>query len=342
VDLDSGVGDEVAKAADSFFASRSRIRTNEPAVAAAEAVATVRLAGALGLLAADVGEQFGGGGGEPAYAGLIAEAAGRHLVHPLVLHQLGCVAYLSATTGSESLCKEFALGTKTGMLVWHKARATTASVPGAVVAADYALFHTQHEGLDAVPAANFTIEMSTEIWRSPLEAHATITIPTATGRCVDAESADHALAVTGALVALYSVGAARQLVTDTVEYALSRRQFGAPIGSFQAIKHALANADIAIGHARALAIGSLAASRDGGHDAEQDLGLAKVAAHKATTAAAETCLQVYGGLGFTWESDVHIYLKMFTALGQWPMPSAVLSASLWHGLCAAQRTTLGD
>jgi len=55
--------------------------------------------------------------------------------------------------------------------------------------------------------------------------------------------------------------------------------------------------------------------------------------------AAETCLQIYGGLGFSWESDVHIYLKMFTDLGQWPMASALHSAALWRSLASAMPTT---
>jgi alkylation response protein AidB-like acyl-CoA dehydrogenase len=213
-------------------------------------------------------------------------------------------------------------------------------VPGAIATADYGLFHTRDKGLYVVPAGNFQIEMRTERWRSPLGASATIAIPPATeGYYVDAAAADRALAVTGALVALYSLGAARQLLNKAIEYALSRRQFGAAIGSFQAVKHALANADIAIRHARALAIGSLAASRGEGPDAEQDLRLAKVASDKATTTAAEICLQVHGGLGYTWESDVHIYLKMLTELGQWPMASALHSAALWRSLSAAAPAT---
>jgi len=164
---DNNVADEVVHAADSFFASRTDIRPDGLEVAQTEAVATVRLAGGLGLLASDAPEELGGGGGEPLYAGLIAESAGRNLIHPLILHQLGCVAYLTTSLESEKLSKEFALGHKIGLFAWHQAPTTRASVPGAIAKPDYAVIHTQGRGAFVAPSGSLGVEMSTEDLAEP-------------------------------------------------------------------------------------------------------------------------------------------------------------------------------
>lgn len=105
------------------------------------------------------------------------------------------------------------------------------------------------------------------------------------------------------------LGAAQQLVDVAVRYAIQREQFGKPIGSFQAIKHQLADVQVKIEFARPLlyrAAESLARRRD---TRAADVSQAKAMAGEAATAAARTALQVHGAIGYTWECDLHIWMK---------------------------------
>jgi alkylation response protein AidB-like acyl-CoA dehydrogenase len=99
------------------------------------------------------------------------------------------------------------------------------------------------------------------------------------------------------------LGVARACLEMTVDYAKTRNQFGAPIGSFQAIKHrcagVLLDTELADATVRqAVDTGALA-------DAE----LAFIVATRAAVSAAESCIHVHGGIGFTWEHSAHWYLR---------------------------------
>jgi alkylation response protein AidB-like acyl-CoA dehydrogenase len=156
------------------------------------------------------------------------------------------------------------------------------------------------------------------------------------GHRPDTPSPDLLLA--GALAGMYVLGGARRLVEISVQYAGQRVQFGQPIATFQSLKHALADAEIAIQHARALTLGVLTeagAPPSSDDDAIRDRVLAKIAADRAASAAAETALQVHGGIGFTWESVVHHYLKAFVDLAAAPLPSALMLTIAWRAATAA-------
>ncbi|MCV7092942.1 acyl-CoA dehydrogenase family protein, partial [Mycobacterium interjectum] len=95
-----------------------------------------------------------------------------------------------------------------------------------------------------------------------------------------------------------------------VEHAKARRQFGAPIGAFQGIKHALADNHVAVERARSLTYAAAArlADPDEG-DAWTAAALAKAAAGDAAVTCARTAVQVHGALGQTWEHDIHLYVR---------------------------------
>jgi alkylation response protein AidB-like acyl-CoA dehydrogenase len=108
----------------------------------------------------------------------------------------------------------------------------------------------------------------------------------------------------------YLVGMAQRLTDMSVEYAKERMQFDRPIGSFQAVKHMLADMVVRTELARAAVYAA------GAHLADPDMpGLeravstAKIVAGEAAVANGKTATQVHGGMGFTWEVDVHLYLK---------------------------------
>lgn len=119
----------------------------------------------------------------------------------------------------------------------------------------------------------------------------------------------HALQVGAALLAVEQVGAAQHLLDLSVEYAKSRMQFGRQIGSFQAIKHKLADMLVDLEHARSAAWHAVWALSDGSDDPALATGIAQaVCSHALSRIAADT-IQVHGGIGFTWEHQAHLYFK---------------------------------
>ncbi|MGW1281436.1 acyl-CoA dehydrogenase family protein [Streptomyces tsukubensis] len=118
-----------------------------------------------------------------------------------------------------------------------------------------------------------------------------------------------ALAATGARAAVFiaaeAVGAAESALRRTVEHVRQREQFGRPIGSFQAVKHRLADLYVRVRAARS------AASWAARHPDDAGLALAQ-ALEALRTVAAET-VQLHGGTGFTWEHDAHLFFKRAAA-----------------------------
>ena len=110
-------------------------------------------------------------------------------------------------------------------------------------------------------------------------------------------------------LALDAVGAAQQLFDVSLDYVKQREQFGVPIGSFQAMKHKFADMLILLERARAL--GYFAALTIAEDDPRRALAtaMAKAAAGDAVSRIAKEAIQVHGGIGYTWESDVHLYVR---------------------------------
>ena len=130
-------------------------------------------------------------------------------------------------------------------------------------------------------------------------------------------------------IACDSLGVAEQMLTATVEYVKVRHQFGRPIGSFQAVKHACADMLVAIEVSRQLVSEAVTAISDG-TDAGVAAAMAKSYACSAAVDVAGKAMQLHGGIGYTWESGIHIYLKR-----------AALNRSLF-GSPAAQRQTIAQ
>ncbi|MFE3215421.1 acyl-CoA dehydrogenase family protein [Streptomyces antimycoticus] len=125
-----------------------------------------------------------------------------------------------------------------------------------------------------------------------------------------------------AVLAAEAVGAADAALARTVNYVRAREQFGRPIGSFQAVKHRLADVYVAVQAARSAAYyAAWAASQGGvegmdaapggaqGTDAAVAGGLALAQALEAQRMAAAEAVQLHGGIGFTWEHEAHLYFK---------------------------------
>ena len=120
------------------------------------------------------------------------------------------------------------------------------------------------------------------------------------------------------------VGVARRLVEVTVEYAKERQQFGQPIGGFQAVKHHLASAHLAVEFAAPAvyrAAWSLATDQPA---VARDVSMAKAMAGDAAEQAARVALQVHGAIGYTFESNLHLWMKRVWAL------SPAWGDAAWH------------
>ncbi|GGX32287.1 acyl-CoA dehydrogenase family protein [Streptomyces chryseus] len=115
------------------------------------------------------------------------------------------------------------------------------------------------------------------------------------------------------LTAAEQLGSAGRTTEAAVRYAREREQFGRPIGSFQAVKHLCAQMLVRTETARAAVYGAAVTG-----DAVEIAG-AKLLADDAAVRNARDCLQVHGGMGFTWEADVHLHLKRaWTRAERWP------------------------
>ena len=114
--------------------------------------------------------------------------------------------------------------------------------------------------------------------------------------------------------AAQALGLAQRMVDMTVSYSRDRQQFGKPIGSFQAVKHLMANVAVRLEYARAPVHRAAysVATREAG--AARAVSHAKLMACEAANLAAKHSIQVHGAMGYTWEVDLHIFMKKAWAL----------------------------
>jgi alkylation response protein AidB-like acyl-CoA dehydrogenase len=126
----------------------------------------------------------------------------------------------------------------------------------------------------------------------------------------DAEAKVRALTDRAAVaVACDSLGLSEAMLAATVSYASVRQQFGRPIGSFQAVKHACADMLVKIAVSRQLVQAAVDALAEGRPDAGTAASIAKSYACGAAVEVVGKAMQLHGGIGYTWESGVHVYLK---------------------------------
>jgi alkylation response protein AidB-like acyl-CoA dehydrogenase len=118
-----------------------------------------------------------------------------------------------------------------------------------------------------------------------------------------------ALTAGAAMLAAEQLGMAQRCLDMTVAYLKERHQFARPVGSFQALKHRLADLWVAITQARSAARYAAACLASGDPDTPVAVALAKAACSDAAVHAAQECVQLHGGIGFTWEHPAHLYLK---------------------------------
>ena len=128
------------------------------------------------------------------------------------------------------------------------------------------------------------------------------------GTFVEDEVGDDPLRL-GAAYALVAVGIGGKATELAIAYASDREQFGKKIGTYQAISHSIVDAYVAVELARSLAYWAAWCVAEGDEQARLAVAAAKSQAGEAAVLACEKSIQVHGGIGFTWEHDLHLYYR---------------------------------
>jgi alkylation response protein AidB-like acyl-CoA dehydrogenase len=121
-----------------------------------------------------------------------------------------------------------------------------------------------------------------------------------------------------------TVGAMDVLFEMTRQYAIDRIAFGRPIGSFQAVKHQLADMSLSLEASKAVVTVAVSAVQEDRADASEIASMAKAWVSDAGIDLAQGCFQVFGGVGYTWEHDLHLFLRRIT------MNALLFGQSDWH------------
>jgi alkylation response protein AidB-like acyl-CoA dehydrogenase len=256
--------------------------------------------GALGVLGVMADEGIDGFGGTELDLVLVLEETGRAALPEPVVEHAAVAAPLAADPGLVTGQHTYALG--------------LAGSPYVVYAdsADFLLL--EHEtGLHLVARAATSLEPLPAVDGSRRLARVTWDPAAATGiGPPDGAVRARARAVLGTSAQL--LGLAQHLLDATVEYARSRHQFGVPIGSFQAVKHRLADVALALEFARPVVYRAAHSLATDDPDRSVHVSMAKAYAGDAATSAARAALQVHGAIGYTTEHDLHLWMKRVWAL----------------------------
>ena len=134
----------------------------------------------------------------------------------------------------------------------------------------------------------------------------------------DPQQVSHVLDMAQLLAAAEQVGAASGALDRTLDYIKIREQFGRVIGGYQALQHRCADVAVHIEAAAALVERAAAAAESGDTDVlARNALLARAAASEVSLFAADTMVQLHGGIGFTWEHDAHLFFRRARSTSAW-------------------------
>jgi alkylation response protein AidB-like acyl-CoA dehydrogenase len=219
---------------------------------------------------------------------------------------------------------------------WSRLRGTVRGVADALPAG------TLLVPADGVPHGLYAVDMSSaRVTRTPVTSLdmtrqlCDITLDDAPGVVIAtsggaSQAFTAALTVGAGILAAEQLGLAQHCLDLTVQYVKERRQFARPVGSFQAVKHRLADLWVAIAQARAASRYAADCLATESPDTAVAVSLAKAYCSDVAVQAAQECVQLHAGIGFTWEHQAHLYLKRAKA------------DSLGFGTADAHRAALAD
>jgi alkylation response protein AidB-like acyl-CoA dehydrogenase len=270
--------------------------------------------GVHGLL---VPEESGGMGATPVELTVAFEALGRHGVPGPWVES---VAYLPHVLTGDALEQVAAGAVATVAAPRWAGDPVDVAVDADAAATVHALVVAESGATWAVQSATPT-EPITSI--DPVRRLSRITaIPDAPQAPVTVDRVTAAWDMASLATAAQLLGAGERLLSDSVGYVKQRTQFGRPIGSYQAIKHQLADVRIALDFARPLLWGAALSLEAEATYSGRDVSAAKVACGDAAYLAARTGLQVHGAIGYTSEFDLSLWiLKVRALLSAWGTPA---------------------
>jgi alkylation response protein AidB-like acyl-CoA dehydrogenase len=318
-------------------------------------------AGELGWFAMLVPDELGGGtvsGAGLSDLAIVAEERGQAL-QPGPFVDMNVAATALAVGGSPEYLTEALPGIRDGRAVaaWAAGEGATGSTTGASVTAtsrgvDFVLTGragpvlaaTQVDWLLVSAAGSggmsqFMVEATTPgVTVAPLDAldvtqrYASVSfddvvVPAASviGQVGGSEpDVERQLDLACVLLTAETIGAMDALFELTRRYAIDRTAFGRPIGSFQAVKHLLANMSLLIEAGKAVAAAAVQAVQERWEHASDVVSMAKSWVADAGVDVVQGCAQVHAGIGFTWEHDLHLFLRRIT------MNGLLFGASDWH------------
>jgi alkylation response protein AidB-like acyl-CoA dehydrogenase len=295
-------------------------------------------AAALGWLGLHLPEAEGGQGFGFAELAVVVEELGRAVAPGPFLPTAWALAAISAGAGPRSVLADLAAGRLVGAVATGAPLAGRPGPDGAVVVSGTAAAVLCGALADVVVAPvavageeRWCVLAGPSLERAPLESldptrrlaevavHDLVVAPDDQLGGLDRARVE-ALGVT--LAAAECAGGAAWCVETAAAYAAVRRQFGRPIGQFQAVKHRCADMLVKVEQARGVAWDA-AVALDGERAGTVDAAAAALSAAAAGAialdafvAVAKDCIQVLGGIGFTWEHDAHLYLRRAVALRQ--------------------------
>lgn len=241
----------------------------------------------VGAAALVVPEELGGAGGELADAAVVLEELGKALVPTPLLGTTLAELALLAVDDHEPL-EGLAEGTSIGTVVFDADYVINGDVADVVIGTD-------GENLTRWTTFTATPKSTMDLTRRLSAVIAGDTAPL---------GADPGLADTAALlIAAEQIGAASRCLDLTVAYTKDRVQFGRAIGSFQALKHRMADLYVKVSSARAVVNDAIAAP------SPTTASLARYFASEALSAVSAEAIQLHGGIAITWESDIQLYFK---------------------------------
>lgn len=295
--------------------------------------------GAAGVL---VPQQYGGAGMTMVEAGLVAEELGAGLNPGPWLSSAVAAARAVSRTGAEGSAAALLSGIADGSTVATAGplngsrpevqgtliRGAIAAQPDAA-AADVLLVFAEDSGgtgLFVVDSKSPRVVVTPRPHVDPTRKLFDVVFDDAEAQRIASASADAVQAFVDDVLIAYgadALGAAHAVMTLAIEYAKVRRQFDQPIGSFQAVQHLCVDMYESVELARSGVIHALWAA-DAAEPAERHLAALRIKAFAGQLATVgDIAIQVFGGIGYTWEHDAHLYLKRllsFSAMAGGPDP----------------------
>jgi alkylation response protein AidB-like acyl-CoA dehydrogenase len=302
----------------------------------------MRLAVELGTAGLAISAESGGGGGSWAEVGVVMEELGRAVADVPYLTSSVAATSLSQSIGATDVTTSLAggaivavgvpltspltAGAGSGVeLVDGRLSGTIALVAGTesaemiLVPVGGAIVQVDMDRvtLDPVP----TFDMTRRLSDLTFDSVAAVVLADGTQA---ADGLAHAADVTAGLLASEQLGLAERSLELTVEYLKERSQFGRRLGTYQALKHRLADVWTDITKARAVARYAAVCAATDSPDLPVAASLAQALCSDVAQRSAQECVQMHGGIGFTWEHPAHLYLKRARA------DALALGSAAWH------------